>query len=211
MDLGCGTGVVSEALARRGFRVIGIDHSPEMLRLAEAKLAKAGLADRVELRDEDLRRPAIEAGLADVVTCQGVLHHLDDMRGAIATMVRLLRPGGSFYISEPCSEPTPVGTAMRGAVALLMALRQALRGGLGRPTPESVEAPIRSRELFDLLDEAGLRYEAEFLTHLPLAHRVLGEGLRLRLTLLISRPWRRRRGDILLLEGSKPPGWSPRS
>jgi len=60
LDLGCGTGVVSVALANRGFDVLGVDHSPEMLALAEAKTDAAGINERCHFILGDAR--ALEAG-----------------------------------------------------------------------------------------------------------------------------------------------------
>lgn len=203
VDLGCGTGVVALALAKRGFRVVGVDHSPEMLRIAERKAAGAGLGERIELREADVLAAELEAGSADVVTCQGVLHHLHDPGPCVELIGEVLRPGGSFYISEPCADPTPLGRAIGAGVRLALAARRLTRRGNGPASPQSVEAPIRSAELFAALERAGLEYEAEFLTHIPLAHSYLPDRVRLRIELLISRPWRRRRGDIVFVEGRK--------
>jgi 2-polyprenyl-3-methyl-5-hydroxy-6-metoxy-1,4-benzoquinol methylase len=205
VDLGCGTGVVTMELARRGFRVIGVDHSPEMLERAREKVAAAGMSDRVELRREDLMRAELPLGEADVVTCQGVLHHLPDMRPCVEAIARTLRPDGSFYISEPCRELTPVGRAIGASARVLMGMRGRMRGG-GRDeeAPESVEEPIRSAELLAALSANGLAYEAEYVTHVPLIDRFMRDRSRRALAVAISRPWRRRRGDIVFVEGTKP-------
>jgi 2-polyprenyl-3-methyl-5-hydroxy-6-metoxy-1,4-benzoquinol methylase len=141
----------------------------------------------------------------DLVTCQGVLHHLADPYAGVAAMARLLRPGASFYISEPCAELSPVGKAIASVVRLAIGAVRLIRRR-PRAAPETVEAPISAARLFATLDELGLAYRAEFITHLPLAHHVLPDRIRLRLSLALSRPWRRRRGDILLVEGRSPEG-----
>jgi SAM-dependent methyltransferase len=204
VDLGCGTGVVTEALARRGFRVIGVDHSPEMLALARERMDAAGVGDAVELRHQDLLRARLPEATADVVTCQGVLHHLSDLDPCVKAIAHTLRPGGSFYISEPCEEATPVGKLIGAGVRTLVAARRRVRPRDGASRPESIEAPIRSRELLDALRAQGLSYRAEFATHIPLAHRFVSDDLRRRVTLLISAPWRHRRGDIVFVEGTRP-------
>lgn len=198
--------MVTVALARRGFRVIGVDHSPEMLERARAKVDEAGLSDRVELRREDVTRARLPDAAADVVTCQGVLHHLPEMRPCVDAIARTLRPGGSFYISEPCEEATPVGRAIAAFVRLLMKARARLRGRGGgeAAAPESVEAPIRSRELLASLADNGLAYETEFVTHVPLLDRYMPDRPRRAIAVAISRPWRHRRGDIVFVEGTKP-------
>jgi SAM-dependent methyltransferase len=206
VDLGCGTGVVSMALAERGFRVTGVDHSPEMLGLARGKVEAAGLGKRVDLREGSVLDPGIPPGSADVVTCQGLLHHLDDLDPCVDVIARTLRPGGSFYISEPTAEPAPPGRVVAAAIELAKRVRRALRRG-GRPDPpESGEAPVRWPDLAAALDRNGLQYEAEFITHIPLIHTFVPDGMRLRLELAVSRPWRRRRGDLVFVTGRKPGG-----
>lgn len=196
------------ALAERGFRVIGIDHSPEMLEIAAAKAARAGLAERIELRNDDIIGADIAPGTADVVTCQGVLHHLEDPWACVEAMARLMRPGASFYISEPCTDATPVGLLLRGGARLALAVRRFPRHG-PLADPESVEAPIRGRELLEALDRNALAYDAEFITHIPLAHKLLPDRVRLRIALVLSRPWRRRAGDLVFVEGTRPRGDPP--
>lgn len=204
LDLGCGTGVVSLALAGRGFHVTGIDHSPEMLEIARRKAAGAGLGARVELRQGDVLDPGVPPGSADVVTCQGLLHHLEDLEPCVEVIARSLRPGGSFYISEPTADPAPPGRVVGAAVGLAKGLRRLLRRGGAPAVPESGEAPIRWSDLAAALDRNGLRYEAEFITHIPLIHTFVPDRERLRLELAVSRPWRLRRGDLVFVTGTKP-------
>jgi SAM-dependent methyltransferase len=204
VDLGCGTGVVARALAARGWRVIAVDHSPEMLAIAARNAERAGLGERIEFRRIDLLDSDLPAGDAELVTCQGVLHHLADPDAGVSAMARILKPGGSFYISEPCAEVTPVGRAIAAAARLAVAAVRFIRRRPRPAAPETVEAPISAARLFRILDELGFAYEAEFVTHLPLAHLVLPDGMRLRLSLALSRPWRRRKGDIVFVEGRAP-------
>lgn len=189
--------------------MIGIDHSPEMLEHVRRKAEDAGVIARIELRNEDILDSPLPEGSADVVTCQGVLHHVNDLGACVRALGRVLRPRGYFYISEPCTGGTVVGRAIERALRVAIAVRRHLQRRGRASQPESVEAPIRPPELFDALERSGLTYEAEYLTHLPLAHRLLPDRLRLRLTLLISRPWRRRKGDIVLVEGRKEPEETP--
>jgi SAM-dependent methyltransferase len=204
VDLGCGTGVVSLALAERGFRVTGIDHSPEMLELARRKAMAAGLGKRVELREGDVLDPGVAPGSADLVACQGLLHHVEDLAPCVDVIALMLRPGGRFYISEPTADPAPPGRVVAAAIGLAKRLRRALRRG-GRPAPpESGEAPIRWPELAAALDRNGLVYEAEFITHIPLVHTFVPDRVRLWLELAISRPWRHSRGDLVFVTGRKP-------
>ncbi len=200
LDLGCGTGVVSLALANRGFDVLGIDHSPEMLALAEAKATGSSMNGHCRFSLGDVRALEADDGAFDVVTVQGLLHHLDDIEGCLSEINRVLRPGGAFYISEPCSDATP----LKRALLALWHLRR-----LGSPPPpdekpDSVEAPLVASELRAQLRRLGLQFELRFLTHLPPLQGALSERGYVRVVRLASFPWRRSRGDLLFVFGRKP-------
>ena len=102
VDVGCGTGVMSVALALRGFRVQGVDHSPAMLEIARARLAAAAPAADVELLVGDVRALPFGDGEVDFLACQGVLHHLEDIPATVEEFARVLAPGGVFFLAEPC-------------------------------------------------------------------------------------------------------------
>jgi SAM-dependent methyltransferase len=112
LDLGCGTGVVTIAAAARGFRVVGVDHSPEMLEIARRKVDDAGLADRVELEAGEADRLRFGAGEFDGVLCQGLLHHLPELGPCLDEVDRALKPGGFLYVSEPTRDATPLKRAL---------------------------------------------------------------------------------------------------
>ena len=200
LDLGCGTGVVSLAAAARGLCVVGVDHSPEMLGIARRKVWAAGLADRVELEAGEADRLRFGDGEFDGVLCQGLLHHLPELGSCLDEVDRVLKPGGFLYISEPTRDATPL---KRVLVRLWRAVRRR-RPPAGEDEPETVEEPISSAELCRHLDRLGFRYSVEYLTHLPRLHRYLPDTIRLVLTNALSRPWRRRRGDLVFVYGRAP-------
>ena len=96
-DLGCGTGVVAEALAPFVARVIGVDGSAEMIDAARTRLAGR---DHVELQRNDLEHLSIADGSVDAVTMVLVLHHLADPARVLAEVGRVLRPGGRALIVD---------------------------------------------------------------------------------------------------------------
>lgn len=99
VDLGTGTGRMLEVLAPRFRRGIGVDSSREMLAVARARLAAAGLTHaQVRLGDIAALDPAI--GPADVITIHQVLHYFDDPGRMLAQARRLLRPGGEILIVD---------------------------------------------------------------------------------------------------------------
>ena len=98
LDVGCGGGLLCESLARAGTEVTGIDLAPGMIEVARLHAAESALAIdyRVTPADELLRESP--AGF-DLVTCMEMLEHVPDPRATIATLARLLRPGGALFVS----------------------------------------------------------------------------------------------------------------
>ena len=134
------------------------------------------------------------------VTAQGLLHHLSEMETCLREIVRVLRPGGFFYISEPCVNQSPLKRALAAAWHLVS--RQDRSGKSDEP--ESVEAPIDAEDLRVLLSRLELQFDMEFLTHLGPLRPKLPDGIYLFLVRLVSSPWRRRQGDLVFVFGRKP-------
>ncbi|SNT17418.1 transcriptional regulator, ArsR family [Sphingomonas laterariae] len=99
VDIGTGTGRMIELLGRDAASALGVDRSPEMLRLARAKLAEAGL-DRAELRQGDMYALPLANGSADTVVLHQVLHYAHQPAGAIAEAARLLDQGGRLLVVD---------------------------------------------------------------------------------------------------------------
>ncbi|HEY0626416.1 MAG TPA: metalloregulator ArsR/SmtB family transcription factor [Allosphingosinicella sp.] len=99
VDIGTGTGRMLELFAPDAERALGIDRSPEMLRLARVKLAEAGLAS-AELRQGDMYSLPLPAASADTVIIHQVLHYAQQPAAAVAEAARLLAPGGRLIIID---------------------------------------------------------------------------------------------------------------
>lgn len=98
VDIGTGTGRMIELFGGGAEHALGIDRSPEMLRLARVKLAEAGL--EAELRQGDMYSLALPAGSADTVILHQVLHYAHQPAAAVAEAARLLAPGGRLLIVD---------------------------------------------------------------------------------------------------------------
>jgi SAM-dependent methyltransferase len=99
LDLGTGTGRMLELFAPLAGRAVGVDASAEMLALARANLAKAGIRNAV-VRQGDLFALPVEPGAYDLVILHQVLHYLDDGGRALREAARALRPGGRLVIVD---------------------------------------------------------------------------------------------------------------
>ena len=99
LDIGTGTGLVLGLLAADAESAVGIDRSPEMLRLARAKLSEDG-RQLAELRRADMLELPFNDGSFDTVTLVQVLHFADDPAAVIAEAARVLAPGGRLLIAE---------------------------------------------------------------------------------------------------------------
>jgi ArsR family transcriptional regulator len=99
VDIGTGTGRMIELFGAAAERVTGIDRSPEMLRLARAKLGRPEFA-HVELRQGDMFALPLATACADVVILHQVLHYAQQPESAIAESARLLAPAGRLLIVD---------------------------------------------------------------------------------------------------------------
>ena len=98
LDIGCAAGGEIPMLQRRGFSVVGIDLSPEMLRFARRRFAATG--EVLFCRADIERLPFVSASMDDVV-CLGVLEYLPNYSAALTEISRVLRPGGLAGLALP--------------------------------------------------------------------------------------------------------------
>jgi SAM-dependent methyltransferase len=96
-DLGCGPGDLLPRLAERADRVIGVDHSPNMLAIARGRM---GSEERVSLRLGDLTHLPLGDGEADFAVISMVLHHLPTPGNGLREARRVLAPGGTLVVAD---------------------------------------------------------------------------------------------------------------
>jgi SAM-dependent methyltransferase len=94
-DLGCGSGVFTELLRRRGYQSIGLDISPKLIALGRAKYP--GL----ELIEGDAENLPFESASLDGVLLSGLVHHFPDPRRLASEVGRVLKSGGRFVAFDP--------------------------------------------------------------------------------------------------------------
>jgi 2-polyprenyl-6-hydroxyphenyl methylase / 3-demethylubiquinone-9 3-methyltransferase len=121
LDVGCGGGILAEAMAVQGARVTGIDLSEKALGVARLHQLESGV-------DVDYRLLAAEAlaleaaGTYDVVTCMELLEHVPDPASTIAACAQLTRPGGTVVFSTINRNPKSYLFAIIGAEYMLRLL-----------------------------------------------------------------------------------------
>jgi 2-polyprenyl-6-hydroxyphenyl methylase/3-demethylubiquinone-9 3-methyltransferase len=149
LDVGCGAGLLSEAMAREGARVTALDLAPELVEVAKLHLLESGL-------DVDYRLVSVEAlaaelpGRFDAVTCMEMLEHVPDPGSVLAACATLLKPGGRLLLSTLNRTPAAFAVAIVGA--------EYIAGLLPRGT-HSYGSFIKPSELGTWLREAGLQLE----------------------------------------------------
>ena len=149
VDVGCGGGILSEAMARAGAHVLGIDLSPAVLDVAGLHAMEGNVAvDYRIIAAEQLaeERPAE----FDLVTCMELLEHVPDPAAAVAALAALVKPGGSVIISTLNRKPAAFAVAIIGAEYIARVLP--------RGTHEYLKF-IRPSELARWGRAAGLRLE----------------------------------------------------
>lgn len=99
VDIGTGTGRMIALFGHQAENALGIDRSPQMLRLARARLAEAGL-ENVDLRQADMYALPLTDGSADTVILHQLLHFAQMPELAIAEAARLIAPGGRLLIAD---------------------------------------------------------------------------------------------------------------
>jgi len=113
LDVATGTGAIARGLVRRyGCSVVGVDQSPQMLDGARDRVAKAGLADRIELRLGSAEEIDLEEGSFDALTTGYLLRYLDDPLATMSQLLRLIRPGAPFALLDFGVPPNPVARAL---------------------------------------------------------------------------------------------------
>src|SRR4051794_38989382 len=113
LDVATGTAAVAIANVRRnGCRVVGIDRSPEMLAAGRARVERAGLADRIELREGRAESLPFDDASFDALTFTYLLRYVEDPAATLGELARVVRPGGTIAALEFGVPPAPVWRAL---------------------------------------------------------------------------------------------------
>lgn len=118
LDVGCGGGILSEALAAAGADVTGIDLAEKSLKVARLHLYESGHSVNYQCESAEDHAAAHPAGY-DVVACMEMLEHVPDPASVVAACAQLAKPGGHVFFSTLNRNPKSYLFAIVGAEYLL--------------------------------------------------------------------------------------------
>ncbi|MCG5495056.1 bifunctional 2-polyprenyl-6-hydroxyphenol methylase/3-demethylubiquinol 3-O-methyltransferase UbiG [Ectothiorhodospira variabilis] len=157
LDVGCGGGLLSEAMARRGARVMGIDMGENALGVARLHLLESGL--EVDYRQTSAEALAAEMpGQFDVVTCMEMLEHVPDPGSVLDACARLLKPGAHLCVATLNRTPKSFAMAILGAEYLMRMLPPGTHEYARFIRPSEMEAWMRQAGL-SMRNLTGMHYD----------------------------------------------------
>ncbi|MFN2287259.1 MAG: bifunctional 2-polyprenyl-6-hydroxyphenol methylase/3-demethylubiquinol 3-O-methyltransferase UbiG [Chromatocurvus sp.] len=162
LDVGCGGGILSEAMAQRGASVTGIDMGEAPLSVARIHQLESGVeVDYRQSTAEDMA--AAQPGEFDIVCCLEMLEHVPDPAAVVEACAQLVVPGGSLYFSTINRNPKAFLFAIVGAEHILRLLPAGTH---------EYSRFIKPSELAGWLRQAGLvLQEMTGLTYNPVTRR----------------------------------------
>lgn len=157
LDLGCGGGLLSEALARAGATVTAIDLAPDLLKVARLHGLESGVS--VDYREQSAESLAAERPAAfDAIACMEMLEHVPDPAAILSACAAMLRPGGKLFVSTLNRTPAAFALAIVGAEYIARLLPKGTHQYRDFIRPSELARWMREAGL-DLQDVSGLMYE----------------------------------------------------
>lgn len=163
VDVGCGGGILSEAMAKAGANVTGIDLASEALAAGRRHAESVGV--NLEYREMPVEMLAAEQSQAfDVVTCMEMLEHVPDPSEIVQHCASLLKPGGDLFLSTLNRNPKAFLLAIVGAEHLLRLLPRGTHEYAKFIRPSELAGWCRQAGL-EIRDVSGLYYDPILHNH----------------------------------------------
>ena len=157
LDVGCGGGILADAMARKGAQVLGIDLATKPLRVAQLHALEAQTPN-VSYREVSAEDLAIEQPAAfDAVTCMEMLEHVPDPSSVVRACATLVKPGGWVFFSTLNRNPKAFLFAIVGAEYLLNLLPRGTHAYAKLIRPSELARHCRSAGL-ELMHTRGMEY-----------------------------------------------------
>lgn len=190
LDLACGPGIVAEAVAPNASELVGVDLSPEMLRLAKLRVAMAGLANSRFIMAPADHLP-FDDGTYDMVVTRLSLHHFPVVSSVLAEVRRVLSPRGILILADIHSSDEPGEAELHNALEQLrdpthvrMLSRSELRreiesAGFEISSEDNWEQPRQFEEWAKVVDDP-IRTNSLFVVMRSFARQGVSAGINLR-------------------------------
>jgi len=146
LDVACGPGILSAAIAKSAREVVAFDLTPEMLKKATQRCHEAGLAN-VSFREGNAAELPFADAAFDAVVTRLSVHHFDRPGRVMSEIFRVLRPGGRFVIADVISSEQPAEAELQNAIEILR-------------DPSHVRM-LPGSELTSLIKDAGFAIESQ--------------------------------------------------
>ncbi len=157
LDIGCGGGILSDSMARKGAQVTGIDLSTKALKVAQLHALEAGTPN-VQYREVSAEALAAEAPASfDVVTCMEMLEHVPDPASVVRACSQLVKPGGWVFFSTINRNPKSFLFAIVGAEYVLQLLPKGTHEYAKMIRPSELASYCRDADL-ELVQTRGMEY-----------------------------------------------------
>ena len=157
LDVGCGGGILSDSMARRGANVTGIDLSTKALRVARLHALEVQTAN-LQFREVSVEALAAEQPASfDVVTCMEMLEHVPDPASVVQACAQLVKPGGWVFFSTINRNAKAFALAIVGAEYVLNMLPRGTHEYAKLIRPSELAASCRAAGL-DVTHTSGLEH-----------------------------------------------------
>jgi 2-polyprenyl-6-hydroxyphenyl methylase/3-demethylubiquinone-9 3-methyltransferase len=157
LDVGCGAGLLSEALAREGANVTAIDLAPDLIRIAKLHKLESGVEVDYRLSSVEALAEEVPGGF-DAIACMEMLEHVPDPGAIIDACATLLKPGGRLFLSTLNRTPAAFALAIVGAEYIARMLPKGTHQYRDFIKPSELAAWLRAAQL-ELEDVSGLIYD----------------------------------------------------